>query len=66
MSALQVRGENVDLVIVVEEAHHVLYRQEHRAKETVMNMLLRQCRELGIGMIIVDLPGTCCLTLARR
>ena len=48
------RREQLDLVIVVEEAHHVLYRQEHRAKETVMNMLLRQCREIGIGMIIVD------------
>lgn len=48
------KREELDLVILVEEAHHVLYRQENRAKETVMNQLLRQCRELGIGMIIVD------------
>lgn len=48
------RRERLDLVIVVEEAHHVLYRQEQRTKETVMNMLLRQCREIGIGMIVVD------------
>lgn len=46
--------EQLKLVIFVEEAHHVLYRQEQRAKETVMNMLLRQCRELGIGIIVID------------
>lgn len=46
--------EKLSLVIVVEEAHHVLYRQENRAKESLMNMLLRQCRELGIAFIIVD------------
>ncbi|MCI0441074.1 MAG: hypothetical protein L0177_18375 [Chloroflexi bacterium] len=46
--------ERLSLVILVEEAHHVLYRQEQRAKETVMEMLLRQCREIGIGMIVVD------------
>lgn len=46
--------EQLRLVLFVEEAHHVLYRQEHRTKESVMNMLLRQCRELGIGMVIID------------
>ena len=46
--------EKLKLVIFVEEAHHVLYRQEQRAKESVMNMLLRQCREIGIGVIVID------------
>ncbi len=46
--------EKLSLVIVVEEAHNVLYRGEHRSKETVMNRLLRQCREIGIGIIVVD------------
>lgn len=46
--------EKLKLVIFVEEAHHVLYRQEQRAKETLMNMLLRQCREIGIGIVVVD------------
>lgn len=46
--------EKLRLVIFVEEAHHVLYRQEQRAKETLMNMLLRQCREIGIGIIVID------------
>ncbi len=46
--------EQLSFVIFVEEAHHVLYRQEHRTKESVMNMLLRQCREIGIGMVVID------------
>ena len=46
--------EQLNLVIVVEEAHHVLYGQERRSREGLMNMLLRQCREIGIAMIVVD------------
>jgi len=46
--------EKLSLVVFIEEAHHVLYRQERRYKESVMNMLLRQCRELGIGIVVVD------------
>ncbi len=46
--------EKLSLVIVVEEAHHLLYRSEQRSKESVMNRLLRQCREIGIGIIVVD------------
>ncbi len=50
----QQRREELKLVIFVEEAHHVFYRQEQRAKETVIDMVIRQCRELGIGVIIID------------
>ncbi len=46
--------EKLSMVIFVEEAHHVLYRNEQRTKETMMNRLLRQCRELGIAMVVVD------------
>ena len=46
--------EQLRLVVFVEEAHHVLYRHEQRAKETVLNRLLRQCREIGIAMIVID------------
>jgi hypothetical protein len=46
--------EKLRLVVFVEEAHHVLYRQEQRAKESVMNLLLRQCREIGIAIIVID------------
>ena len=45
--------EQLRFVLFVEEAHHLLHQQ--RAKqESVMEMLLRQCRELGIGVIILD------------
>ena len=40
--------ERLSLVIVLEEAHTVLYRRDQRAREPVLSMLLRQCRELGI------------------
>lgn len=46
--------EQLSLVVFVEEAHHVLYRQEQRSKETLMNRLLRQGRELGIGFVVID------------
>jgi len=45
--------EQLGLVILVEEAHHVLYRHAS-SKETLMEQLLRQCREIGIGIIVVD------------
>jgi len=48
-----VTRERLALVLVVEEAHHVLYPHT-RGHETVMELLLRQCRELGIGIVVVD------------
>ncbi len=45
--------EKLRLVVFVEEAHHVFY-QGARKKETTMEMLLRQCREIGIGTVIID------------
>lgn len=45
--------ERLRFVIVVEEAHHVLF--DHRGtRESLMQMLLRECRELGMGMIVID------------
>ncbi len=46
--------EELRLVVFVEEAHHVFYGQEHRAKESLMDMLMRQCREVGIALVVVD------------
>lgn len=45
--------ERLRLAIFVEEAHHVLFGAQ-RSRESLMNMLLRQCREIGMAMIIVD------------
>lgn len=46
--------EKLSFVIFIEEAHHVLHHNAQRSKETLMEMLLRQCRELGIAMVIID------------
>jgi len=43
--------EHLRLVVVLEEAHHVL---GDRQSEHFFGRFLRQCRELGIGVVIVD------------
>jgi hypothetical protein len=46
--------EKLQSVVIVEEAHNVFYGSETHSKESTMAMLLRQCREIGMCMIIVD------------
>lgn len=46
--------EKLALVIFFEEAHHVMYGQTQRSKETLVETLLRQAREIGIGSVIID------------
>lgn len=46
--------EKLRFVIVVEEAHHVLHARPRGAHESAMEMFLRQCREMGIAVIVVD------------
>ena len=46
--------EKLKLVIFIEEAHHVLHKRAQTAHETILEMLLRQCRELGIGIVVID------------
>lgn len=46
--------EKLKLVIFIEEAHHVLHKRPQATNETVLEMLFRQCRELGIGIIVID------------
>jgi hypothetical protein len=43
-------------VVIVEEAHHVLSYEKQRitGKETITDMILRQIRELGEGIIVID------------
>lgn len=45
--------ERLRFVLFVEEAHHLLHHQRGK-QESVMEMLLRQCRELGISVVILD------------
>ena len=46
--------EKLKLVVFIEEAHHVLHKRDYKTKESVLEMLFRQCRELGIGIIVLD------------
>lgn len=46
--------EKLKLVIFIEEAHHVLHKRPQTSNETVLEMLFRQCRELGIGIVVID------------
>lgn len=48
--------EKVVGAIVLEEAHHVLNREKTKkfGMETVTDLIFREIRELGIGMIYVD------------
>jgi DNA-binding MarR family transcriptional regulator len=43
-------------VIILEEAHHVLNREKSKriGMETVIDLIFREVRELGIGMVYVD------------
>jgi DNA-binding MarR family transcriptional regulator len=43
-------------VIALEEAHHVLNREKSKSlgMETVMDLIFREVRELGLGIIYVD------------
>ncbi len=42
--------------VVIEEAHHILFRakQTISGKETIMDIILRQIRELGEGFVAID------------
>jgi len=46
--------EKLKLVIFIEEAHHVLHKRPQTSNETILEMLFRQCRELGIGIVVID------------
>ncbi|MCG3145009.1 MAG: hypothetical protein HONDAALG_02550 [Gammaproteobacteria bacterium] len=40
--------------IIIEEAHHVLHRQTPGARETIVDMLFREVRELGEAIVLID------------
>ena len=42
------------MAIFLEEAHHTVFRSNGRTKESLMNVLLRQGRELGIAFVLID------------
>ncbi|MBI4173583.1 MAG: ATP-binding protein [Candidatus Aenigmarchaeota archaeon] len=48
--------ERLKGVIILEEAHHVLNREKSRQQgsETVMDVVFREIRELGMGVMYID------------
>ena len=48
--------EELKAVIVLEEAHHVLNREKSRkiGSETVIDLVFREIRELGLGVVYID------------
>ncbi|MBL7206087.1 MAG: DUF87 domain-containing protein [Candidatus Aenigmarchaeota archaeon] len=55
---LLIHGKKEELqgVIILEEAHHVLNREKSSSLgiETVMDLIFREIRELGMGIIYID------------
>ena len=50
----QGQREQFKHAIIIEEAHHILLKSEHAAKESVMDIVLREIRELGEAIILID------------
>ncbi len=50
------KKEELNAVIVVEEAHHILNREKTKklGTETVTDVIFREIRELGVGIIYTD------------
>lgn len=46
--------EKLKHVIVIEEAHHVLRREQPTAQEHILDIVLREIRELGEGIVMID------------
>lgn len=47
--------EHLSQVIFLEEAHNLIKRQQNPTKqEPIMNMIVKQIRELGVGVVIID------------
>ena len=41
-------------LIPIEEAHHVLHRQAPGARESTVDMLFREVREIGESIVLID------------
>ena len=52
----QNRREKLDQVIMIEEAHHILStgRRSLSGGESVMDVVFREIREFGVGLIVID------------
>jgi len=50
------KKEELTGVVILEEAHHVLNREKAKrlGSETVMDLVFREVRELGLGIVYID------------
>jgi len=46
--------DKFDLAIILEEAHHILRRQSGTNKESIVELLLREVREFGVSITLID------------
>ncbi len=53
---IQPEREQLKGVVILEEAHHVLNREKSKkmGSETVMDLVFREIRELGVGIVYLD------------
>ena len=47
-------GRKLNRIIVIEEAHNVAMKHAAGARESILELMIRQARFLGMGMILVD------------
>lgn len=52
----QGKREQLQGVVILEEAHHILNREKSKkiGSETVMDLVFREMRELGLGIVYLD------------
>lgn len=50
----QVVRERLRHVLVVEEAHHLFLRRHFQDSEPITDVMLREIRELGVGVVLLD------------
>jgi hypothetical protein len=48
------KREQFKHAIIIEEAHHILLKKDNSSKESLMDVVLREIRELGESIILID------------
>ena len=48
--------QNLNRIVVIEEAHNIATKHVTSTRESVVEMLIRQARFLGLGLILIDQP----------
>ena len=46
--------DRFELALIIEEAHHILKKQVGSSKESIVELLLREVREFGVSITLID------------